>query len=235
MHSQQETRREAGRPKDFGRISAAILVALAWFALTVRFSFSVYQAVSHSQPVGAALVRFFSFFTIETNLLLATVLTISVVRSQADHVMLRPSVKSAVTAYIIIVGLVYAILLRHLAHLQGLQLFADNILHVAIPILYPLYWLAFVPKKRLQWSDPFLWLIFPLAYFVYTLLRGAAFGIYPYPFFDVAKLGYARVSVNALILLGVFCGVGLIVTAIDHARGCYQTGRRSQLGRAAEF
>jgi hypothetical protein len=129
---------------------------------------------------------------------------------------------------------VYAVLLRNLWHPHGVQLLADIVLHDAIPFLYPLYWLAFLPKGSLRWSDPALWLVYPVLYFLYSMLRGAAFGIYLYPFFDVAQLGFARVSMNGIGLLAVFFGLGVVLIGIDHALASDGRGRRG-LGSAAEL
>ncbi|MEJ0092011.1 MAG: Pr6Pr family membrane protein [Methylocella sp.] len=222
-------------PSGLARIAAAVLAVLAWFGVIVQLSLNIHHAVSENLSVAASLVRFFSFFTIETNMLVALVLTLSALRPQSDQMLLRPSARAGLVVYIIIVGVVYAVLLRNLWNPQGLQLLADGVLHGAMPILYPVYWAACTPKRRLRWSDPALWLVFPILYLIYILLRGAAFGIYPYPFIDVTKLGYAHVGLNALFLLVAFFGLGLIVTAIDHALGGYQGRRRSQLGSAAKF
>jgi hypothetical protein len=116
----------------------------------------------------------------------------------------------------------------------GIAVLTDIALHDAIPFLYPFYWLAFLPKGSLRWSDPAWWLVFPVLYFLYSMLRGAAFGIYLYPFFDVAQLGFARVTMNGIALLAGFFGLGPILTAIDHALASDNRGGRG-LGRMAEF
>jgi hypothetical protein len=53
--------------------------------------------------------------------------------------------------------------------------------------------------------------VWPVLYAGWTLLHGAVAGWYPYPFLDVAQLGYARALVDmafvvllALALLGLF-------------------------------
>jgi hypothetical protein len=213
---------------------AAVIAGLGWFGLSVQLYFNIQTALVKNLPVAGHLIDFFSFFTIETNLLVALALTIFCARPQAEQFLTRPSVNSALVVYIIIVGVVYAVLLRNLWHPHGVQLLADMVLHDAIPFLYPFYWLVFLPKGSLRWSDPAWWLVFPVLYFQYSMLRGAAFGIYLYPFFDVAQLGFARVSMNAIVLLAVFFGLGVIVTAIDHALASGESGR-SRLGSAAEL
>jgi hypothetical protein len=213
---------------------AAVIAGLGWFGMGVQLYFDIQDALVKDLPVAGHLIDYFSFFTIETNLLIALGLTIFCARPQAEQFLTRPSVKSALVVYIIIVGVVYAVLLRNLWHPQGVRLLADMVLHDAIPFLYPFYWLAFLPKGSLRWSDPVWWLVFPVLYFLYSMLRGAAFGIYLYPFFDVAQLGFARVSMNGIGLLAGFFGLGAILTAIDHALASDDRGRRG-LGRTAEL
>jgi hypothetical protein len=213
---------------------AAVIAGLGWFGLSVQLYFNIHDALVKDLSIAPNLIDYFSFFTIETNLLVALVLTFFCLRPQAEQFLTTSSVKSALVVYIIVVGVVYAVLLRNLWHPHGLQLLADMVLHDAIPFLYPFYWLAFLPKGSLRWSDPAWWLVYPVLYFLYSMLRGAAFGIYLYPFFDVAQFGFARVSMNAIVFLAVFFGLGVIVTAIDHALASGESGR-SRLGRPAEL
>jgi len=70
------------------------------------------------------------------------------------------------------------------------------------------------------WHLP-LWLIYPLVYFVYALLRGHLLGAYAYPFIDVAMLGYTQVFINAGGILVGFVLIGLLVIGIDR----WQSGR----------
>lgn len=212
------------RALDLKRACAAGIAALAWSALAVQVYFDIADAIAKNQSVANGLIQFFSFFTIQTNMLIALLLTISFARPQTEQFLTRPSVKSALANYIVIVGVVYALMLRHLWDPHGMQLVADRVLHDAIPSLYPLYWLVFLPKGRLRWIDPIIWLIYPIIYFAYILLRGAAFGVYPYPFIDVAKLGYSGVAFNATLFLAAFFCLGLIFAAIDWALAGRQSG-----------
>ena len=59
-------------------------------------------------------------------------------------------------------------------------------------------------------ARPALWLIFPAAWIVYVLIRGALVGKYPYPFLDPANGGYATVAVycaGILVLMLAICAV----------------------------
>jgi hypothetical protein len=198
------------------QMSAAGIACAAWFALTTQIYFNVMHALAENGAVILTLTNFFSYFTIETNLTIAVVLTFSLSR-RSHPVLSSHSVRSALVVYIIIVGVVYSYMLSHLYRPEGWQYVANGLMHWAIPVLYPVYWLAFIEKGTLRWTDPLRWLIFPLAFFIYSMARGAAFGVYPYPFIDAARLGYAGVGFNALVLFFAFLGLGVFLTALDQA------------------
>ncbi|MGH6796318.1 MAG: Pr6Pr family membrane protein [Methylocella sp.] len=216
------------------RLCAALIAGLGWFGLIVPLYFDVHGALVEDLSIPVTLTNYFSYFTTETVFLIALTLTIFCKRPQAEQFLTRPSVKSALAVYIIIVGGVYAVLLRNLWHPHGLQLLADIVLHDVMPLLYPVYWMAFLPKGSLRWSDPAWWCVYPIIYFLYSMLRGAAFGIYLYPFFDATQLGVAGACVNGILLLAVFFCLGVVVTAIDHALASGESVRRG-IGRAAEL
>ncbi|WP_107826297.1 Pr6Pr family membrane protein [Mucilaginibacter yixingensis] len=165
-----------------------------------------------------AIIQIFSFFTIQTNLLVAVCLTgLSVLpKTSWGKFFYRPSVLTAIAVYISIVGLVYAVVLRNTWQPQGLFKTTDFLLHTISPLLYVVFWLVFVSAGSVKWQAMLRWAIFPLAYLVYALVRGAVIGWYPYPFLDVAKLGYERVAVNSLVILVVF----LIFSALFIGGSC---------------
>jgi apolipoprotein N-acyltransferase len=115
----------------------------------------------------------------------------------------RKKVLTAILVYILTVGLTYNLILRSLWKPEGLQLLADNLLHSIIPVLYLVFWLIFVKKHTLQWNNFLPWLIYPLLYLIYVMIRGAIFGVYPYPFIDVAQIGYPKALLNAVMVTGV--------------------------------
>ncbi|MGC2221110.1 MAG: Pr6Pr family membrane protein [Methylocella sp.] len=226
------------RPLYRQRLCAAVIAGLGCFALSVSLyfdvHFDVHGAVVKNLSIPVILINFFSYFTTETVLLITLALTIFCTRPQAEQFLTRPSVQSALVVYIIVVGGVYTVLLRSLWHPHGLQILTNFVLHDVIPVLYPMYWLVFLPKGSLRWSDPAWWLVYPVMYFLYSMLRGAAVGIYLYPFIDAAQLGVAQAWLNGILLLIVFLCLGVVLTAIDHALASGES-ERHRLGRAAEL
>ncbi|WP_122611866.1 Pr6Pr family membrane protein [Pseudomonas viridiflava] len=196
------------------------LAVLGWAGLAIQLYLILFARLSIGASLLGGLVSFFSYFTILTNTLVATVLTCAVTEreSAARRWFLQPWVSSGIAVSIAVVGLAYSILLRHLWHPEGWQLVADELLHDVMPLLFLGYWWCCVPKGTLRlWHLP-LWLIYPLVYFIYALLRGHLLGAYAYPFIDVAVLGYPQVLANAGGILVGFVLVGLLVIGLDRFR-----------------
>jgi hypothetical protein len=84
-----------------------------------------------------------------------------------------------------------------------------------MPVLFALYWWRCVPKGQLRLTHIGLWVIYPLVYFGYALLRGDLLGQYQYPFIDVSTLGYPQVFVNAGGILAGFVLIALLVVGMD--------------------
>ncbi len=170
-------------------------------------------------PVTSGIVDALSYFTVVTNTLVAIVVTASAIRGKSDLFLTRSSTMTAAAVYIIAVGIIYSLFLRPLWSPVGLQLAADVALHGLMPIIFPVYWLVFVPKGKLKWIQPVYWLVYPVLYVGYSLMRGFLINRYLYPFADVATLGYRRVFINTGFLLTTFLGLGLTMVAIDWAMG----------------
>ena len=199
----------------------AVAAVLAWAGLIIQLYLILYSRWSIEASLLGGLMSFFSYFTVLTNTLVATVLSfeLTVRQSAARRWFLQPSVSSAIAVSIAVVGLAYNVLLRHLWHPEGWQRLADELMHVVTPLLFLGYWWLCVPKGLLRARNIALWAIYPLVYFAYSLLRGHELAVYPYPFIDVDKLGYPQVFINALGLLAGFVLIALLVIGLDRWQG----------------
>ena len=209
---------KAGR----GAAAAVALAAIAGLAVQLVAS----AALAGSIP--AAIWAMLRFFTVLTNLLVAVAFAALAAGARWPA---RPAVLGAAVLAIVLVGVVTALLLRGLVELSGGALVADFLLHTATPILVPLWWLAFAPKGGFAWRDPPRWALLPLGYFAYALLRGAGDGRYPYPFIDVAALGWPQVLANALAIAIGFLAAGAGLVALDRLlarRAAARTGPLSE-------
>jgi hypothetical protein len=199
----------------------AVAAIRGWAGLSIQLYLIFYSRWTLAASLLGGLVSFFSYFTVLTNTLVATVLTCELTsrESAARRWFLQPWVSSGIAVSIVVVGLAYSLLLRHLWHPEGWQWLADELLHDVMPLLFLIYWCCWVPKGTLRLRHIALWMIYPLAYFAYALMRGHLLAAYPYPFIDVDKLGYPQVFINAGGLLVGFVVIALVVIGIDRWRG----------------
>ena len=196
------------------RAAAALLALVGWASLVLQYALLIQTTDAMYLSLAEGTIRFFSFFTIQANILVALVLTAFSIKSSPDEWLVHPFVRSAVAVYIAMVGLVYLALLRHLWMPQGAQWIADVALHYVMPVGYLAFWLTCVRKTGLRWYDPLLWLIYPLFYLGFVLVRGKMSGFYPYPFIDANSLGYAGVAANTAGLLIVCAALGGLLVVI---------------------
>lgn len=208
------TRNDLARTQSPARMSAYATIAgvIVWFALSLQLYLSIQLSLSNGLMLWIGIARYFGYFTILTNILVALAYTLPWLASRSSwgRFFAQPGVRTAIAVYITLVGLGYWLLLRNVWDPQGWQLVADNLLHYVDPILYVLFWFLFVPKATIRWGNLPPWLIYPLVYVIVALIRGAIFSWYPYPFLAANKLGYPQVLLNVAMLFVGFCVIGAI-------------------------
>ena len=191
-----------------------IIAVLGWFAIFLQLYLIIVNRVA---SVPETIVRFFSFFTILTNILVAICFSVIWIKpkNKWELFFLNNKTQTAITLYILIVGIVYNLILRLLWAPTGFQKVADELLHLVIPLLVFVYWIFITKKINLKFNDIFLWLIYPFVYLVLILIRGHFNGYYPYPFVDVIQLGYKTVFINTFFVILAFLIVGILLIGIS--------------------
>lgn len=182
------------------KIVGLILMVLAWSGVLLQLWISLNLAHPNGKLIVAGLVKYFGFFTVTTNIFVALTLTMPAFApgTRIGRFLAGPQVWACAATNIAFVGLGYHFLLRDLWNPVGPQWLADQILHYITPLAFCTYWLFTRPKTvSLPWWSPLAWSLYPLLYFIYSLVRGAILGIYPYPFIDATSIGYVMVLRNA--------------------------------------
>ncbi|AZF35848.1 Integral membrane protein [Pseudomonas sp. R4-39-08] len=189
-----------------------------WVGLAIQQYLILYSRWSSGASLLGGLISFFSFFTVLTNTLVVVVLSYWLVKreSAGKRFFLAPGISSGIAASIVVVSLAYNLLLRHLWSPEGFQFIADELLHDVMPGLFLIFWWRCVPKGTLRFKHIAGWVVYPLVYFAYVLLRGHLLGQYQYPFMDVGSLGYPQVFVNAGGILLGFLLIALAVVVLDN-------------------
>ncbi|WP_406458348.1 Pr6Pr family membrane protein [Streptomyces sp. NBC_01622] len=176
-------------------------------------------------------IRVLTYFTIQSNILLALVMIATARRAWTARRPLSPLVTGAALLYLTITGLVYHLILAHAPSpfamtggaLTGWQAVTNQVLHTVTPIAAVLDWLLLTAPGRLHLRMATTWLLYPLTYLAVYLARGELIlpgtpGRYLYTFLDVEHHGYKSVLGNALLLGLAFYALSVLLVALDHAR-----------------
>lgn len=205
------------------RLSAAGIFLLGAVGLLLH---STLLETGHIRP------GMFCFYTNLSNLLvLVYELALAAVPEGAVRRLLTGSgVALAMTLCIYVTHLIYAFVLLPTAHrrddeswLKGRFSFGNVCVHFITPGLTVLQWLLWQDKAGLTVGHAVWWLVLPLAYFAFAMLRagtgkpiGRTGQLYPYPFLDYPRLGPGRFWLYATAILTFFFGVGCLFVGIGH-------------------
>lgn len=183
----------------------------------------------------------FNYYTVLSNaacfvyFLTSLVLNIRRMTNNRHVVTIKPRIEGAIVFCITVTFLIYNFVLRPEMFKMGNDSNFYSALnmtqHYIVPILAIIDWLLFCPKGRWRRYDPAMWLLMPLTYFIYILIRapfagniGNTSSPYPYSFIDIQAHGVTTVAVNVL-----WSALGMIVLAyllyfID--KGILRVGRK---------
>ena len=190
------------------RLWHAAIAVLAAFALVGQTALSIDR--------DRSLVNLFSYFTIESNVLVLVAAALIAARPDRGGTafgILRLGGLTAIT----ITGIVYATVLAGNGMFTGIEWWYDKIFHYVVPALSVLGFLLFRPRTRLDRSA--LWfLVWPLAWLAYTLVRAAvsnpSYAVtsdrradVPYDFLDIDRHGGWAVALASLVVLALALGL----------------------------
>lgn len=176
---------------------------LGWFAILTQFV--LFLQISQTE-VLETIIRFFSYFTILTNILVVLFFTFRIPIFKKNYFS-KNGTMTALTAFILVVGLVYQFILRNTWHPTGLQRVVDELLHSVIPIFMLFYWIKYGIKKDLWLENIKIWFWYPIVYFVFIIIRGYFSNFYPYPFINASEIGYPEALFNTLLVSLFFLGI----------------------------
>jgi hypothetical protein len=212
-----------------------------WYQ-ALRMAFAMLVAIAVITQLGILIQRggsvgnFFSFFTIQSNIVAAIVLFLTGLAglSGARLPAWWDRLRGAATAYMATTGIVFLVLLSGIsADLQLTEPWVDTVLHQVMPVVMVLDWLLVPPAVALAFRPSAIWAAYPIAYCVWSLIRGPIVDWYPYPFLDPDKPGgYLGVAAYAIGIAILFFGlVWLIVWLGNVARAWW---RMRQSGMAIQ-
>ena len=168
-----------------------------------------------STSVAVRLWRLFSFFTIQSNLVVLATALVLTWRPTFDGRVWRVVRLDALLG-ILITGLVYAIVLAPQVHLTGSALVATIGFHYIAPWATVAAWLLFGPRPRISWGTVAAAFGWPVLWLIYIFGQGAFTDWYPYPFLDVTTIGFGTALRNAALVVALAVAMAGLVKLLDH-------------------
>ncbi|HEY0217142.1 MAG TPA: Pr6Pr family membrane protein [Cellulomonas sp.] len=193
--------------------SALVLAVLVGVGLEVHNALTIDPGADITRT--ERLVRLFSFFTIQSNLVVA--LASALIAAAPLRVgRARAVVQLDALLCIAVTGVVYhALLSDSAATLAPAGQLSNFLMHTVTPIGAWLVWLLVGPRPRFGGGTVGWAVAYPVAWIAYTFIRGGITGWYPYPFLDVDALGLATVARNTAVVAVGFFALAVLVRLLE--------------------
>lgn len=169
--------------------------------------------------VGAAqdglLAQNVSYFTNQSNLFFVVLILVGMALGVR-----RPpwfdDVRGAVAFYLVMTGIIYALLVAPLDELLRWDIgWTGIVLHRLAPVAALLDWLLMArhhapSARRILW-----WQLFPVVFLAGTWVRGGLTGWYPYEFLDPTVTSWGQVLITTAVVLVAFFAVAAAVHLLE--------------------
>ena len=195
----------------FALLALAAVVAQGWHSVVI---------------LGLPATHYLSLFTVQSNLLTAVVMLLGGLRKAWLSPVRSDVLRGATVLYLVMTGVVDALLLHELPEVMAMMVpWADAVLHAILPLWVMVDWQLMPPSTGLAFRRARAWLLYPCAYMVYSVGRGAVVQWYPYPFLNPGQPG------GVAALLGYCTGIslfGLLFAAVIMKAGQWRYRNRHE-------
>ena len=193
-----------------------ILAILGVGTLLVSHYLNITNPLNAFLPVLMRNLRIYRYFTMQTNLLVVIWLILAIFWS-SDPVKMKKlmgKLKGAITLYITVTFLVFAVVLSSLYHPPGLEGVLNLMLHYIIPVGFIIDWLM-TEGNNYQWSFIPYWFCYPIGYLFFALIHGGTTDDYLYPFLNLEVLGFDGLMIRVILLIAFFTGVSSVYITVS--------------------
>lgn len=188
-------------------LAARLLVALLVLAALITNAVEAVQ--------DGLLAQNLSYFTNQSNLAFVALIVAGTVMAAR-----RPpwfdDLRGAVAFYLVMTGIIYALLVAPLDELLRWDIgWTGIVLHRLAPVVALADWLLTPrlrapPARRILW-----WQLFPVVFLVATWVRGGITGWYPYGFLDPTISSWTQVLITTGVVLVAFFAIAAAVHLLE--------------------
>jgi hypothetical protein len=181
-------------------MTARTIGSVLRLAMAAAVVAAIITQLANTVSIGNSVVNFFSFFTIQSNVIGVVAVTIAALAGPAARSSVWLSqLRGAATLYMGITGMIFSLLLSG-ADVQTPIPWVNSVLHYVFPLFIVIDWLVDRSVRPLSFRQGLIFLVYPVAYGAYALIRGPIVDWYPYPFLDPRLHGYLYVTVMMIFV-----------------------------------
>jgi len=128
-------------------------------------------------------------------------------------------VRGATVMYLVLTFFVYGFLIAGFANpFTTDRHWTNTVLHQVMPVVVVIEAVIRPFVHQFSWRVPFQWMVYPLLYLAYSLVRGEIVGWYPYKFITPSEVGgYDGVALYCVAISIGFLVVAFAIVAISRA------------------
>lgn len=228
-----------------GKGFAAVCIVLAALSVTCfsmqvsmwgKYLFPEYPVSTNNNISG---LNYFAYFTVLTNALCALWLLVYGISKftypKLAELISKPMILAPFTVCIFVVGFLYWGVMIWFIDFYPAHLWMFNVIdvyeHFVIPFTFLFTFFVGLGDDAIYRGDAKLYLIYPLCYFVFSIIRGNIIDWYAYPFFSAKELwktlfdtpfrsteGWLLLVAIIIFLLVFFYALGRAAIAINNRR-----------------
>ena len=202
------------------------LVRWYYGALSVLLLATLIAQCALTVSQGRSLVNTFSYFTVQSNVLVLITSAILAIDPSVHGAWWRV-LRTAALAGITVTGVVFATVLARTSTVTGIGVLYSVVFHYIVPTATIVGFVFIGPRLQLRMAD-LAFMVWPILWIVYTLIRGALVGPeftsfshgtshYPYGFLDVDNSPLPIVVMSVVAVALALLGVGLAFIKGDQA------------------
>jgi hypothetical protein len=181
-------------------MTARTIGSVLRLAMAAAVLAAIFTQIGSTISNGYSVVNFFSFFTIQSNIIGVVAVTTAALAGPAVRISVWLSqLRGAATLYMGITGMIFSLLLSG-ADVQTPIPWVNSVLHYVFPLFIVIDWLIDRSVRPLSFRQGLIFLAYPIAYGAYSLIRGPIVDWYPYPFLDPRVHGYLYVTVMMIFV-----------------------------------
>ena len=186
---------------------------LGWFSLLLVYLLQIQFLISNPLPnsnftlilIFEAFFRLYRTFSMQTNLFVVLWLSVALFwrmdKTKLNKIMGK--VKGALTLYITVTFIIYAVILSPLHQPTGLGVFTNLMIHYIMPLAFIGDWII-TESNNYEWNFIPIWFVYPISYLCFAVIHGFTVGSFIYPFLNFDELGLLAFSMNVIMLVIFF-------------------------------